>query len=202
MRFYVIVASFLLLLAISSEAQVPNLINFQASIEGLDANTASVTFKIYDEFTGGNLLWEETHSNLTILGGNTIHVLLGSEDPFDSDLFVGENRYLSISINGEETTPRSRITSVAYALQAQTANQLANDIIETLTSRIDALNTMVNELSARESIRGMFQRPSETTGCSTSNPFTGACSCDVGYTERVAGATQNGSYIFYCTRDG
>jgi len=74
-------------------------------------------------------LWNETHANITVTEG-VFHVLLGSATAFPADLFTtaGE-RYLEIRVNSETLDPRSRITSVAYSLRADQADNVANNAI-------------------------------------------------------------------------
>lgn len=186
-----------------AQGQTPKLLNFQAQIEGTPTGSFPITFSIFDDATAGTRLWTETQQQVVVQEGSVIRTLLGSDTLIPDSVFTSAgNRYLSINISGEELLPRFQITSVAYAYRSAMADELAGSVIDKLTNRIDSLTNAITELSFRESIRGMFQRPTETTGCRISNPFTGECSCDTGYTERRAGEMQDGAFIFYCTRDG
>lgn len=122
-------------------AQAPNLVNFQAQLdEASAAGPASATFSIYNASEGGAKLWEETYSTLDMKNGY-LSVLLGSIVPFPTSLFTNSgSRFLELVINGETLEPRYQLTSVSYALRAQTADQL-------LTPIVSAINGVSNELS-------------------------------------------------------
>jgi hypothetical protein len=108
----------LLLLAISTlaAAQAPLLIDFQGKL--LYANgtavsgTLSVTFRIYNQSSGGTALWSETQSvNVqngffdALLGGATSLSVV----PFNQTLF------LSVQAGSSEMAPRLNFTSAPYA---------------------------------------------------------------------------------------
>ena len=110
-------------------SEIPRLINYQGKLT--DSNgapvteTKSITFKIYNVVSGGIPLWEETRS-VTINKG-IFNVLLGSST--DLNLAFDEPYYLGVQITGDsEMTPRQRITSSAYAIRSETANNLRNGI--------------------------------------------------------------------------
>ena len=107
-------------------SQAPQLINFQAQIEGVSDGTASITFSIHDAPTGGNQLWSETHPTLIVTNGR-IQTILGSISGLDSSILESDGeRYIQLAVNGEELAPRSQLTSVAFALRAATADRLTN----------------------------------------------------------------------------
>ena len=130
-----------LLSPLDVQAQAPNLVNFQAQLdEASAAGPASATFAIYNASEGGAKLWEETYSTLAMDNGY-LSVLLGSVVPFPTSLFTNSGeRFLELIINGETLTPRYQLTSVSYALRAQTADQL-------LTPLVSAINGVSNELT-------------------------------------------------------
>ena len=62
-------------------------------------------------------MWTETHASVTVAEG-VYQVLLGSVTLFPADLFTAsEGRYLEIIIDSQLLSPRTRFTSVSYALQ-------------------------------------------------------------------------------------
>ncbi len=108
-----------------SESQIPHLLRFQGRIADKGDNPLdglySITFRIYDAETGGNLLWEETQTKVLINKG-IFSVLLGSKAPLE--LKFDKDYWLSTEIGGnDEMTPRQRITSVGYAYRAEAVNK-------------------------------------------------------------------------------
>lgn len=97
---------------------VPHLINYQGRLtdsSGTPLNGSySLTFRIYDAETAGNLLWEETHSGVVIQKG-IFSVLLGSVKNLD-DLPFNKQYYLEIKVGNEVLSPRQIIASAAYAI--------------------------------------------------------------------------------------
>jgi hypothetical protein len=80
----------------------------------------NVTFRLYEEATGGTALWEE--SQLINFVNGVYLTELGSDEPFPSGLFEKESLFLGIQIEGDsEMTPRFEIRSVPFAQQAETA---------------------------------------------------------------------------------
>jgi hypothetical protein len=106
-------------------AQAPHLVNYQGKL-AVDGDAASgsyeMTFAIYAAATGGSPLWNESQT-VTVTNG-VFNVLLGSVTPFPPDLFTGTgDRFLGIKVGSDpEMTPRFRLTSVPYAIQAARAD--------------------------------------------------------------------------------
>jgi hypothetical protein len=105
---------------------VPTMISYQGQL--LDSNgnpvngTHSMTFKLYDAPTGGNLLWSETQS-VQVTNG-LFNVLLGEYAPlwFTSIGETSRDVYLGVTVgSGSGMTPRQQIVSVPYAFVADTA---------------------------------------------------------------------------------
>ncbi len=118
----------LLALLSQARADVPQMINYQGWLTdstGAPLDTAvSMDFAIYDDSTGGTVLWMETHGNVTIDSGG-FSVILGAISPIDGNVFAATDRWLDITVGGESITPRTRLTSVPYAyhtLRADTAS--------------------------------------------------------------------------------
>ena len=101
----------------------PALMNYQGVLTNLSgqAVTDSVTmnFEIWDDETNGSSIWSELHSEVTLQNG-VYSVILGSvnTETLTSDLFADDVRWLEVTVNGEILSPRQRITSVAYAHNA------------------------------------------------------------------------------------
>lgn len=119
--FAVLAASFLLTSFVY--AAVPHLIRFQGKVTdkaGAPLNGSyNITFRLYDAETGGQLKWNETQSGVpvnngifTVLLGNVTSLNLAFDAPY----------WLSIEVGSDgEMTPRQAITSVGYAIHAETA---------------------------------------------------------------------------------
>ena len=120
----ILVTLLTLALTLTSYAEIPHLINYQG--KATDAQGAplnddyNITIRIYNHLTAGDLLWNETHSGVTITNG-VFNILLGDVTPLD--LPFDEDCWIGIEINTDgEMTPRTRISSVGYAYRAENAN--------------------------------------------------------------------------------
>jgi hypothetical protein len=102
-------------------ADVPPLMNYQGlltdSLGSQLDTTVSMTFTIYDTSESRAILWTETHDSVVVTSG-VFNVLLGSMTPLSDAIFDGPDRWLGLQVGSDlEMTPRTRIASVAYALQ-------------------------------------------------------------------------------------
>jgi hypothetical protein len=78
----------------------------------------SIVFTIYDDSTGGNPKWTETHAAVQVTDG-LFSVILGSTAPLTDTVFADPERYLGIAVGGDpEIQPRTRLVSVGYAMQS------------------------------------------------------------------------------------
>ncbi len=83
------------------------------------AGPVKLTFRLYNAPVAGSVLWTETHTDVPLAQG-VASVLLGSLVSFSADAFTAESRYLGITVNdGAELLPRLVVTSVPFALQAE-----------------------------------------------------------------------------------
>jgi len=105
-----------------SNAEVPNLINYQGHVTDKGGSpltgTYDITFNIYATETGGTALWTETHngSNAIQVKNGLFSVLLGGLTTFPSNLFNEADRWLAIKIGSDtEMSPRQKIVSVPYS---------------------------------------------------------------------------------------
>ncbi len=86
----------------------------------------TLAFRIYDAAGpgGGTVLWDETQNGVAVTNG-LYAVMLGSTRSFDSNTFNG-NRWIGVTVdNGTEMNPRTRVSSVPFALNAENANKIA-----------------------------------------------------------------------------
>ncbi|MFQ5906230.1 MAG: hypothetical protein ACE5JA_06620, partial [bacterium] len=80
-------------------------------------DTLSMRFSIWDAASVGTELWNETQ-NTTVQDG-IFNVILGSITPIPSDVFgAGASRWLELVVEAQTLSPRTEITSVAYAYRS------------------------------------------------------------------------------------
>jgi hypothetical protein len=100
-------------------AGIPKMINYQGMLTDNSGapltDTVNVTFKIYDNSTGGNKKWEETQNNVAVING-LFNVILGSVTPIDT-LSFSQEYWLDITVGAEQMPSRLRFTSVAYSFR-------------------------------------------------------------------------------------
>jgi hypothetical protein len=78
--------------------------------------TLNMTFRIYDAESGGNQLWSENQT-VTVDSG-LFNVILGSFNSISPSIFTGADRWVQLEIGGQVLSPRTKITSIAYAYRA------------------------------------------------------------------------------------
>ena len=105
--------------------QIPHTISYQGILndnEGYvvpDGNY-ELKFRIYDDSTGSNMLWEETHSAVWVSNG-IFNVILGSVETLG--LEFNEPYWLGITIDSEpEMSDLIELTSSAYSFYTKKAN--------------------------------------------------------------------------------
>ena len=121
-------AAAVVVLSVASVHAVPSGLPFQArlvdeSSAPLPANTP-VTFAIYDAETGGEIVWGPETQYVTPVNG-VVSTVLGDPDglvPLEPDVFTGSDRFLQLTIDGEDLTPRFRISAGAYTFRAEKAS--------------------------------------------------------------------------------
>jgi hypothetical protein len=116
---------FCLLIPILTYAGVPKVINFQGKLTDSQGKAVAngdygITFVIYDAETGGSPLWIETQTVTTTDG--LFSVLLGKTTPLN--LPFDKDYYLEIVVGGQVLSPRQRIASSAYAINADNSEKL------------------------------------------------------------------------------
>src|SRR5579872_4916789 len=162
-KFFFMVPVFVLFLVLSSWFMVGRahaatglnrVINFQGRVvkkaDGTNVadSTYSFTFKLYDAPSGGNLLWQETQSSVSVTNG-IFQVSLGSNTAFNAGGynvdFTQNNLYLDITFNSETFGSRIKLASVPQAIDAEqldgvVATQSASAF--TLTGGLSAPQTL------------------------------------------------------------
>jgi hypothetical protein len=113
------------MLAPAATAGVPQMINYQGRLtdsagDPLDT-TVSMMFTIYDDSTGGNPIWTESHSAVDVDEG-IFSVVMGATLPIDDSVFAGGQCWLEIEVEGEAITPLTKLTSVPYSHRVSTVD--------------------------------------------------------------------------------
>jgi hypothetical protein len=154
----------LLFLWITASFAAPNAMNFQGRLTDTVGNnvpdgTYFMQFLIYDVETSGSALWGESQ-DVSVTGG-IYNVTLGQGTSlggsFDSALFNGDDRWLEVWFDGETLLPRQKLTSVAYALQAQEAvsvisSGIATDMLQ--DQAVDQVKLADNAVNSAKIIDG------------------------------------------------
>jgi microcystin-dependent protein len=107
----------LLFLFTPSYSQIPQLISYQGVLTDNSGNLVSdgnynLTFNLYTVAVGGSSIWTETQSVTTSQG--VFNVNLGSVTSFT--IGFSSQYYLGVTVGGVEMTPRTQLTSAAYAM--------------------------------------------------------------------------------------
>ncbi|MBV8756162.1 MAG: hypothetical protein JO257_02735 [Deltaproteobacteria bacterium] len=115
-----------LLLATSAHAAgTPPTISFVARLadNGTPITGAhDLVLSLFDASTGGNPVWTESRSGVTIPSDGVLYLDLGSVTPLDANVFSGNKKYLEVTIDAQITTPRIVIESTPYAIRSGEAS--------------------------------------------------------------------------------
>ena len=126
--------------------QEGNLLSFQAKVTDLTGNPVpnnnyTVTFRIYNSATNGNMLWSETQT-VPIMDG-ILSVLLGSINALNIPL--DQNCWLALKVGSDnEMFPRQRIVGVPFAFTSLNAIDVANQDIHPRTVSITAFGEVID----------------------------------------------------------
>ncbi len=118
-------------LIVTVEASITRRINYQGRLTSKDGGSPvsdgsyNITFRIYDAESGGNLLWFGTNSVSVSKG--IFNTELGDKTDTDSpakfsDLAFDKTYYLEMKVGNEVMDKRQKITSAAYAIKAEKAD--------------------------------------------------------------------------------
>jgi hypothetical protein len=120
---FVLAVVALVLLAVNTAAEVPQLINYQGRLTDSLGNPVAdgdyqITFNIWNWWEGGALLWTSDAQTIYVENGLFTYTL-GSQQPLQHSLFADSARWLGIRINNdEEIMPRTKLTPAPYAYHA------------------------------------------------------------------------------------
>jgi hypothetical protein len=119
MRFLLVVALGLFLLAAGAAADIPKLIGYQGRVTDNAGNPVSddqhtMEFRIYNTAVGGTLLWDSGEVSVDVETG-VFNTVLGAAGQPALELDFSTDYWLLVTFEGEDITPRQRLTSVGYA---------------------------------------------------------------------------------------
>ncbi len=134
--FSVLSAVFMVPFSHAEGVQMQHLVPFQGRLHGADNlpvqnGRYDITFSLYNTAVGGDLIWSETHNEVSVIQGYT-NVVLGAESAFeDSDQNIidfGRQLYIGISVNqGAELFPRQQLIPSFHAVTANNAKTLGGN---------------------------------------------------------------------------
>ncbi len=108
-----------------AQTSVPPLVNYQGMLTDKDGKglegTKKLEFNLYDD--AGTKVWGPQIFDPVYLAGGRFNVILGTTDTSGrsvADAFTTGYRYLSITVDGMEISPRQQILSAPYAIVANT----------------------------------------------------------------------------------
>src|SRR3989338_896313 len=130
---------------------LPNSLNLQGKLTSssgaLQTGTFNFTFRIYDDFTSGNLLYETNVTSTTDSRGVYDIILENINLPFDKQY------YLAVKVNADaEMSPRVNLTSVPYSFKANESEGLNGSNDSTINGNINL--TSAGNVQAAGTIMG------------------------------------------------
>ena len=122
----VILCVALLALTLTAAAQGPGLMNYQGYLtnpggDPLDGDY-EMTFTIYNASTDGGVVWSEPHTYLITVTEGVFDTVLGYYNSITDDVFSSDERWLQITVEGEDILPRTRLTTAPYAFRVSSVN--------------------------------------------------------------------------------
>lgn len=114
-----------LLAALPATAAVPEIFTYAGTLKQGSApanGTFAVVATLFDDETAGASVFSQTEAALVVVDGELI-LDLGADptNPLTDDLLAGGPLFLSVTVNGEELSPRVPLTSVPFARIASRA---------------------------------------------------------------------------------
>ena len=167
--FFIKIVSILILLSPLTASGVPGFLNYQGRISDNSLEWTSgvetMEFALYTHATGGSSIWSE---NLGVVIENGYYsVVLGTSFPLELALFDGSELWLGITYgDNAEMTPRTRITSVPYAMRAGLASELDSDTLDEYLSDYitnDDLAPQIEDFVTLDEVNTQFSDYVETS---------------------------------------
>ena len=113
-----------------ASGQVPTQMHYQGYLSDSEGGAPldtilSMTFTIYTDPTGSDVVWSEVQPAVTISEG-LFNVLLGSVNPIAEEVFLDTERWLGIMVEPDpEIVPRTKLVTVPYSFTVATVNGAA-----------------------------------------------------------------------------
>ena len=112
---------------------VPSTVGFegflaQSTGQPIANGTYQLTFRVYDQLNTAK--WTETHNTVQVTNG-LYSVVLGQSVFFDSQTFNGD-RWIGVTVDTlspTEISPRTKVSSVPFALNADNANKIGGGAV-------------------------------------------------------------------------
>ncbi|MFH2036654.1 MAG: hypothetical protein ABIJ45_09650 [Candidatus Zixiibacteriota bacterium] len=122
----------ILISVVSALAEVPGMINYQGRLtdpsgDPVPDGNYTINFRLYNVSSAGTAFWSESHTDVTITDG-MFNIILGADTPITETELDNAEIYLEIEVEGNIITPRTKMVSSAYAIEAGVADSLKNDI--------------------------------------------------------------------------
>jgi hypothetical protein len=87
--------------------------------------TFAMRFALYHQAQEGEAFWQEEWAQVTVSQG-AFTVALGTYTPLQQSWFGHSDVYVEVRVEGDVITPRQKLNSVAFAMQAANAADVRN----------------------------------------------------------------------------
>ncbi len=146
-------AMFLFWLLVTSLPAVPGLISYQGMLRddgGHSITTATdLTFTFWDQESGGNQLGGAFSDTDTVTpdSNGLFTTLIGDAptSPVPEAIFSVDDVWLNVNAGGVDLSPRTRITSVGFAVKASSADRATTAAVASVALSADRLNPALNQ---------------------------------------------------------
>lgn len=127
------IASILIIVSMSATTgyAAPPLVNFQGFLadstgQAVDDGVYALKFRIYGDSVGGAAIWETSGFVPLQTTGGIFNHLLGSTNTLPDSVFQNDYLWVGVTVNlDSETSPRTRLAAVPFAMQANRADTAA-----------------------------------------------------------------------------
>ena len=168
-EFFIKIVLTLMLLFPLTAGAVPGFLNHQGPISDNSLEWTSgvetMEFALYTHESGGSPIWSESLG--VVIENGYYSIVLGTTIPLELALFDGSELWLGITYgDNAEMTPRTRITSVPYAMRAGLASELDSDTLDEYLSDYitnDDLAPQIEDFVTLDEVNTQFSDYVETS---------------------------------------